>query len=146
VARPLLNVHWPLLAGFVQPLAGEYAARRDLLERVPFASGYGVEVGMLIDVLELAGLSAMAQVDLGRRVHRNQDDAALGRMAAQVLLTVLARLETRDRAVFTGAPASTLTQFQRIGDTYEAQVSDVSVRDRPPMGQVAEYLRRPVAL
>jgi len=146
VARPLLNVHWPMLAGFVQPLAGEYAARRDLLERVPFASGYGVEVGLLIDVVELAGLSAMAQVDLGRRVHRNQDDAALGRMAAQVLLTVLDRLQTHDRAVFTGPPAGTITQFQRIGATYETQVSDVSVRDRPPMGTVAEYLRRPVPL
>jgi glucosyl-3-phosphoglycerate synthase len=143
VARPLLNVHWPMLAGFVQPLAGEYAARRDLLERVPFASGYGVEVGLLIDVVELAGLSAMAQVDLGRRVHRNQDDAALGRMASQVLLTVLDRLQRHDRAVFTRAPEGTLTQFQRIGDTYEAQVSDVSIKDRPPMGQVAEYRRRP---
>jgi glucosyl-3-phosphoglycerate synthase len=146
VARPLLNAHWPLLAGFVQPLAGEYAARRDLLERVPFASGYGVEVGLLIDVLELAGLPAMAQVDLGRRVHRNQDDAALGRMAAQVLLTVTARLHRHDRAVFTAPPARTITQFQRVGATYETQVSDVSVTDRPPMGQVAEYLHRPVPL
>jgi glucosyl-3-phosphoglycerate synthase len=146
VARPLLALHWPLLAGFVQPLAGEYAARRELLERVPFASGYGVEVGLLIDVLELAGLEAMAQVDLGRRLHRNQDDASLGRMAAQVMLTVLARLQTHDRAVFPSAPGHLLTQFQRVGDDYQAQVSDVSVTDRPPMGALPEYQRRPVRL
>src|SRR4051794_19965750 len=146
VARPLLNMHWPLLAGFVQPLAGEYAARRQLLERVPFASGYGVEIGLLIDLLELAGLDAMAQVDLGRRLHRNQDDASLGRMAAQVMLTVLARLQTHDRAVFPSAPGHLLTQFQRVGDDYQAQVSDVSVTDRPPMGALPEYQRRPVRL
>jgi glucosyl-3-phosphoglycerate synthase len=58
VARPLLNLHWPLLAGFVQPLGGEYAARRALLERLPFATGYGVEIGLLVDALELAGLDA----------------------------------------------------------------------------------------
>ena len=61
MARPLLNLHWPHLAGFVQPLAGEYAGRRTLLERVPFMSGYGVEIAMLVDVFELAGLSAMAR-------------------------------------------------------------------------------------
>jgi len=146
VARPLLNVHWPLLAGFVQPLAGEYAARRQLLEQVPFASGYGVEIGLLIDLLELAGLDAMAQVDLGRRVHRNQDDAALGRMAAQVLLTVLRRLQAHDRAVFTGLPSTLITQFERVEGRYDAQVSDVSVSDRPPMRDLAEYQSRPVRL
>jgi glucosyl-3-phosphoglycerate synthase len=146
VARPLLNVHWPLLAGFVQPLAGEYAARRELLERLPFASGYGVEIGLLIDVLELAGLEAMAQVDLGRRVHRNQDDAALGRMASQVLLTVLARLQTHDRAVFPGEPGHVLTQSERVGEHYQPQVTDVAVSDRPPMGDLIPYQRRPAWL
>jgi glucosyl-3-phosphoglycerate synthase len=146
VARPLLNVHWPLLAGFVQPLAGEYAARRALLEQVPFASGYGVEIGLLIDLLELAGLGAMAQVDLGRRVHRNQDDAALGRMATQVLLTVLARLETHDRAVLPSAPGHVLTQFERVGQHYQPQETDVAVTDRPPMGSLPAYQRRPAWL
>src|SRR3954451_22889268 len=71
-ARPLINAFWPDLAGLAQPLAGEYAARRRTLERVPFVSGYGVELGMLIDLLELVGLDALAQVDLGERHHRNQ--------------------------------------------------------------------------
>ena len=78
LARPLLNLHWPALAGLVQPLAGECAARRSLLERLPFVSGYGVEIAMLIDVVEELGLDAMAQVDLGVRQRRNSDDAALG--------------------------------------------------------------------
>ena len=92
VARPLLNLHWPQLAGFVQPLAGEYAARRHLLERLPFATGYGVEIGLLIDALNTAGLDAMAQVDLGERRHRHHDDLRLGRMAAEIWQTALARL------------------------------------------------------
>jgi glucosyl-3-phosphoglycerate synthase len=65
VARPLLNLFWPDLAGFVQPLAGEAAGRRQVLERVPFVSGYGVETAMLVDLLDLVGLDALAQVDLG---------------------------------------------------------------------------------
>lgn len=142
VARPLLGLHWPELAGFVQPLAGEYAARRDLLEQVPFASGYGVEIGLLIDLFELAGLDAMAQVDLGRRVHRNQDDEALGRMGAQVMLTVLDRLETHGKAVLSKEPGRAVTQFRRVDGQYAASTHDVSVTDRPPMATVPEYRRR----
>lgn len=81
VARPLLNLHWPQLAGFVQPLGGEYAARRSLLERLPFPVGYGVELGLLVDALHTVGLDALAQVDVGVRKHRHQDGLALGRMA-----------------------------------------------------------------
>jgi len=146
VARPLLNLHWPLLAGFVQPLAGEYAARRSLLERVPFMSGYGVEIGLLIDILELAGLDAMAQVDLGRRVHRNQDDAALGRMAAQVTLAVLSRLEVHNKVVSIQEPKQSLTQFRRVGGHYQPMTSEVAVTERPPMVTVPEYRRRAAAV
>lgn len=141
LARPLLGLHWPQLAGFVQPLAGEYAARRSVLEQVPFASGYGVEIGLLIDLVELGGLRSMAQVDLGARVHRNQDDSALGRMAAQVLHTVTRRLEAHGRAVFTHRPGSVLTQFGRVDGSYRALVTDVPVTERPPMLTVPEYLR-----
>src|SRR6201994_3657963 len=92
LARPLVNLFWPDLAGFVQPLAGEAAGRRQVLERVPFVSGYGVEIAMLVDLLRLAGLDALAQVDLGERTHRNQSNEALGQMAAQILLTAWSRL------------------------------------------------------
>ena len=92
VARPLLNLAWPQLAGFVQPLAGEFAARRELLEAIPFVTGYGVELGMLVDVLDRVGLDGLAQVDLGVRVHRHHDLQALGRMSAQIQLAASARL------------------------------------------------------
>ncbi|EYT48245.1 MULTISPECIES: glucosyl-3-phosphoglycerate synthase [Kocuria] len=140
VARPLLNLFWPQLAGLVQPLAGEYAGRRSLLERVPFVSGYGVEIAMLIDVLEAVGLDAMAQVDLGVRSHRNSSDAALARMAAQIQLTVQARLRC-DSPV--ADESGRLTQFLRQGERFLAEVHDVSVRERPPMVQVPEYRAQP---
>ncbi len=91
MAKPLINLFYPELAGFVQPLAGEFAARRDVLSNVPFFTGYGVEIGMLIDVLEQVGLGAMAQVDLGTRQNRHQSLASLSRMSSVVLRTVAAR-------------------------------------------------------
>ena len=144
VARPLLNLYWPALAGFVQPLAGEYAGRRSLLERIPFLSGYGVEIGMLIDIVEEAGLATMAQVDLGQRAHRNSSDAALGRMAAQVQLAMLSRLHRHGRALLTDEPQMTLTQFTRVGASYVPETHDVEVTERPAMADVAEYRQRRV--
>jgi glucosyl-3-phosphoglycerate synthase len=142
VARPLLNLHWPALAGIVQPLAGECAGRRSLLERLPFVSGYGVEIAMLIDVVEERGLAGMAQVDLGVRRHRNSDDAALGRMGAQVYLALLSRLERHGRMVFAGEVSPSLTQFVRDGEGFAAVSSDVSITERPPMVSIEAYRRR----
>ncbi|SDC37818.1 glucosyl-3-phosphoglycerate synthase [Geodermatophilus telluris] len=130
VARPLLNAFWPELAGFVQPLSGEYAGRRELLEQVPFVSGYGVEFGLLVDLAALAGVDALAQVDLGTRRHGHQSDAALGRMAGQILQTALSR---RPHA---GAPAADLLQFLRTADGVEAVSWNVGVTERPPMSAV----------
>lgn len=91
MAKPLINLFYPELTGFVQPLAGEFAARREVLAKVPFFTGYGVEIGMLIDVFEQVGLAAMAQVDLGTRQNRHQSLASLTRMSSVVLRTVAAR-------------------------------------------------------
>jgi glucosyl-3-phosphoglycerate synthase len=91
MAKPLINLFYPELAGFVQPLAGEFAARREVLSSVPFFTGYGVEIGMLIDVFDQVGLAAMAQVDLGTRQNRHQSLASLSRMSSVVLRTVAAR-------------------------------------------------------
>src|SRR4029079_10629878 len=92
VARPLLTLTRPRLAGFVQPLGGEYAARRSLLERLPFPVGDGVELGLLGDAVHTVGLDALAQVDIGVRKHRHQDGKALGRMAAAIYRTAQLRL------------------------------------------------------
>ncbi|WP_326553742.1 glucosyl-3-phosphoglycerate synthase [Micromonospora sp. NBC_01813] len=141
MARPLFNLFWPDLAGFVQPLAGEYAGRRSALEQIPFVSGYGVETAMLIDLLDLCGLDALAQVDLGERRHRHQSTEALGRMSAQILLTAWSRLYHKGWVISERPPGSLLTQFRR-GDAAalsslerEIVVSDVSVQERPPLGQ-----------
>lgn len=132
-ARPLLNALWPELAGFVQPLGGEYAGRRSALEQVPFVSAYGVEVGLLIDLLQLGGLSTLAQVDLGVRRHTSQSQEALGAMAGQVVSTVLARAGNRR------ATSGLLTQFRHDGAGFVPRSSTVAVDERPPMATVAEY-------
>jgi glucosyl-3-phosphoglycerate synthase len=139
MARPLLNMHWPQLAGFVQPLGGEYAARRSLLEQLPFPVGYGVELGMLVDALHLAGLDALAQVDVGVRKHRHQDGRALGRMSAAIYRTAQLRL-ARGHLI---RPA--LTQFERGEDGFEPRTYSVDTEERPPMAEIAEYASRKVA-
>ena len=93
MARPVINLHFPLLAGFSQPLAGEFAARRELLSRVPFPVGYGVEIAVLIDALRVYGLDALAECDLGTRQNRHQPLRALGEMAFAVLAAVEQRLD-----------------------------------------------------
>jgi len=142
VARPLLNLYWPELAGFVQPLAGEYAGRRDALETVRFVTGYGVELGLLVDMLDLVGLDGLAQVDLGTRAHRHHDLQALSLMAAQIHLAACLRLEREGRAVHTSSPATRMTQFRRApgpatgGLDREVLVTDVGVGERPPLREV----------
>ena len=95
LAKPLLNLLFPPLAGFVQPLAGEFAASRELFSSIPFFTGYGVEAGILIDALDELGLDAMAQVDLGERLNQHQELADLGRMSHSVLRAVLQRASAR---------------------------------------------------
>ena len=130
-ARPLLDAHWPELAGILQPLAGEYAARRTALEQVPFVCGYGVEIGLLIDVLRLRGLTALAQVDLGRRVHRNRADADLVATAGAVVQAAARRLP------LVGSIATTVTRFERGAAGFTPIVIDVADDERPPYATVA---------
>jgi len=136
VARPLLALHWPALSGFVQPLGGEYAARRSLLEELPFPCGYGVEFGLLVDTFARVGLDGMAQVDLSRRKHRNQNLHKLGQMAVEILQVAHARL---------GRPAPppvNITQFVRDGSGYRPMTTDMTELERPPIVTVEGYSRR----
>ncbi|MYV51888.1 glucosyl-3-phosphoglycerate synthase [Streptomyces sp. SID3212] len=145
VARPLLNLHWPRLAGFVQPLGGEYAARRTLLERLPFPVGYGVELGLLVDALHCVGLDALGQVDVGTRLHRHQDDRALGRMAAAIYRTAQLRMPRAQVGTQLGAHLGAqlvrpeLTQFERGESGFEPRTYAVDTEERPPMREIAEY-------
>jgi glucosyl-3-phosphoglycerate synthase len=139
VARPLLNLFWPALAGFVQPLSGEYAARRSLLERLEFPTGYGVELGLLVDALGMVGLDGLAQVDLVRRKHRNSDDAKLGAMASEIIQVALDRLARQGRLRLAGPLAGSLVQFTRVGEQYTAHSLDVTLRERPALLTVPGY-------
>ncbi len=132
VARPLILDRAPLLAGFVQPLAGECAFRVDSLRAIPFVSDYGVDIGLMIDVLRVHGLEAMAQVDLGERLHRHQDLAALSAMTQHVRAAFDLRVEPDGR----DAVESTATVFRRDGDTMRMVERTTTTVLRPPMDEV----------
>jgi len=97
LVRPMVSMFYPELAEVIQPLAGEYAARRELLEVLAFPTGYGVEIAHLIDLLALGRIGELAQTDLVRRVHRNRPDAELGRMAFALMRVMFRRLERDGR-------------------------------------------------
>jgi len=129
LVRPLLALVWPELAHLAQPLAGEYAADRELLSSVPFERGYGVEIGLVLDTARLHGADAIAQVDLGMRAHDHQELAALGRMAAELLLVMSDRLAQEGRTL-PAANALTLPQPLRAADG-SAAWSTTTVRRSP---------------
>lgn len=142
-ARPLISMFWPHLAGMIQPLAGEYAGRRSILEQVPFCTGYGVEVGLLIDIAEKFGLDVMAQVDLEERTHRNRPIGELSRMAFAVLHSGMRRLARSGRLEDTLRAAEGLFQFEPSNGGYEMRSTDIEVRERPPAISVEGYESRP---
>ncbi|BBZ32288.1 glucosyl-3-phosphoglycerate synthase [Mycolicibacterium confluentis] len=126
VARPLLASLRPELGCVLQPLGGEYAGTRELLTSVPFAPGYGVEIGLLIDTYDRLGLDAIAQVNLGVRVHRNRPLTELASMSRQIIATMLQRCDFPDSGVG-------VTQFFADGDDFTPRISKVTLEDRPPM-------------
>jgi glucosyl-3-phosphoglycerate synthase len=140
--RPLFSLYLPELSAFIQPLSGEYAARREALEAIPFPVGYGVETSHLIDILHRWNLDAMAQTDLGCRVHRNQDTQALGRMGFGILQAFEHRLESY-RMVRRHCPLhSVLRQFQGSEKQYEQVEREIREFERPPMLEVPEYVEK----
>jgi len=142
LVRPLFSLFFPELAALIQPLSGEYAARRDILETLPFPIGYGVETSHLIDVYRACGLPAFAQTDLDRRVHRNQSTLDLGRMAFGILQSFLNRLERYDIVSDLPDLNSVFRQFQAEGHRYELLDREMVEEERPPMIELAEYRQR----
>ncbi|MET0187862.1 MAG: glucosyl-3-phosphoglycerate synthase [Pseudonocardia sediminis] len=131
LVRPLLTALRPELTGVIQPLGGEYAATRDLLESVPFAPGYGVETGLLLDTCDLVGLDAIAQVNLGVRRHRNQTLLQLGVMARQILASAALRCQIADGR-------DGITQFVQVDGEWLASTTTIDAAERPPMRQVLD--------
>ncbi len=139
VARPLFNLFYPELSGFVQPLAGEYAGRRRALEQVPFFVGYGVETGLLIDLWSRYGLQAMGQVDLEERVHRNQSLAALSKMAFEITQVFMQRVGESLNVELVSQLQRSMKVIRYEDDAFELDVAEVQIRERPPMITIPEY-------
>ena len=134
MARPVISSLFPHLAGFVQPLAGEYAGRRALLETVPFVEGWGVEIGLLIDLVANFGIDALTQVDLDVREHRNRPLEELGPQAMAILVTGLRRA---------GVPVDKrLAELVRYDDAQQQERVAVEIRERPPIVTVPAYRAR----
>ena len=140
--RPLFSLFFPELAAIIQPLSGEYAVRREVLEQIPFPIGYGVETSHLLDVYHLYGMEAFAQTDLDQRVHRNQATRSLGKMAFGILQTFLSRMQSLD--MMQGLPTlhTVLKQYQAHDNTFEQEVIEIIEEERPPMNTVEEYLKK----
>jgi glycosyltransferase involved in cell wall biosynthesis len=140
-ARPLINMFYPELAGLIQPLSGEYAGRRRVLQSVPFFTGYGVEIGLDIDIYRKYGLAAIAQTDLQRRVHHNQSTEALGRMSFGIMQAVFRRLNQEQRVLLKDRPETSYQSiFYREG-RYGLDEREIKVVERPPLDTIEEYRR-----
>lgn len=129
VARPLLSLFFPELAELQQPLAGEYAGRRSMLESIPFATGWGVEIGMIVDMFEKFGVNSLGQVDLGMRLHRHHRLETLAIQAAEVTATLLSRLP--DAPSFAEVAPRLV---RKVGDPIE-----LNLMVRPPVSSLARF-------
>ncbi|GAA5520819.1 glucosyl-3-phosphoglycerate synthase [Aliifodinibius salicampi] len=137
--RPLFSLYFPELTGIIQPLSGEYAVRREVLEKINFPIGYGVETSHLIDVYTKYGLDAFAQTDLDQRIHENKPTRALGKMAFGILQTFIKRAKAlgiiKDIADF----ETILRQTQAKDNVYEQAELSIMEEERPPMIEIEEY-------
>ncbi len=139
LVRPLFSMFLPELSAIIQPLSGEYAVRRDVLEKIAFPIGYGVETSHILDVYKQWGMNAFAQTDLDQRVHRNQATTALGKMSFGILQSFLTRLEQFDMI-------KDMAELQKIYRHFEAQDSEYRIiekeiqeEERPPMMTIPAY-------
>jgi glucosyl-3-phosphoglycerate synthase len=135
-ARPLIQLLYPELGGVIQPLSGEYAGYRDRLLQLPFFSGYAVDVVLLLDVAESFGIDAIAQIDLGTRIHRNRDILSLGRTSFEVVQGILSRLDGLGRIKVPEDLPGRLLQFASTDGEMKATTSLLPVVELPPMASV----------
>jgi len=137
--RPLFSLFFPELTALIQPLSGEFAVRREVLERIPFPIGYGVETAHILDVYNEWGLEAFAQCDLDQRIHRNQSTNALGKMSFGILQTFINRLKSYGMVDRLPDLATIYRQFQDEGNRYEQLTREIVEYERPPMITIPAY-------
>lgn len=142
VARPIFNLFYPELSGIIQPLSGEYAGRRTALEQIPFFSGYGVETGLLIDLLDRFGLDALAQTDLEVRIHHNQPLAGLSKMSFAILQVFIARLEKRHGMQILDKANRSMKTIIHEPERFGLEINHIADIERPPMLSLTSYLER----
>lgn len=141
-ARPLLNLFFPELAGFIQPLAGQHAGRRTALERIPFFTGFGVETGLLIDLVGACGLPAVAQVNLGTVVHRNKPLQSLSTMSFAIVQTIVRRLEVQGTLQSAEGFNKTMKLIGAGPGRLALEAREVNEAERPPILSIPAYRRR----
>jgi glucosyl-3-phosphoglycerate synthase len=137
--RPLFSLFFPELTAIIQPLSGEYAVRRKVLEEIPFPIGYGVETSHLIDVYTKYGLGSFGQTDLDQRVHRNQSTRDLGKMAFGILQTFLSRMNSLGQIKELPEMSTVLRQFQAKEKEFKSVEKKIIEEERPPMNTIKEY-------
>ena len=146
LVRPLFSLFFPELSALVQPLSGEYAVRREVLEQLPFPIGYGVETSHILDVYRHWGLDAFGQTDLDKRIHRNQSTGDLGKMSFGILQSFLNRLESYGMVDQLPPLSNLFRQFQAEGNRYQQTLKEIVEEERPPMATIPEYVEKMKAL
>ncbi|MBS3119318.1 glucosyl-3-phosphoglycerate synthase [Candidatus Woesearchaeota archaeon] len=142
VVKPMFNLFFPQLVGFIQPLSGEYAGRRKVLERVPFSTGYGVETGLLIDIYKKFGFGVMAQVDMLKREHRNQTITALARQSFAILQTFFKKISEHGYLKLKEEYRDKFSYITRTGKLRDIKTFHIEEIERPPMIEIPEYLNK----
>jgi glucosyl-3-phosphoglycerate synthase len=136
VARPIFNLFYPELACFAQPLSGEYAGRRSLLESLPFYTGYAVETALLIEIWRRLGTDVMAQVDLKERIHENQSTLALGKMSFEILQAVFELLQEDGKITLDTDISKVLQTITCENGHCGIEASEIEIVKRPPMKEI----------
>ena len=139
VTRPLFSLFFPELTQIIQPLSGEYAGYRSIFEKLPFPIGYGIETSMILDICKKWGLDVIAQVDLDRRIHRNQDTKALGKMSFAIIKTFLNRIEKQGLINLNENIFKDMIQYNLVKNEYQPDIFRIEAVERPPIIEIPEY-------
>jgi glucosyl-3-phosphoglycerate synthase len=142
VIRPWFSLFFPELTQILQPLSGEYAGFREVFEKIPFPIGYGIETSMILDIYDKWGLEVIAQVDLDRRIHRNQDTKALGRMSFAILKTFINRQKNLGLGEFKTNLFDEIIQYNLVENEYQPEILKIAGLERPPMIEIPEYCEK----
>ena len=142
VIRPLFSLFFPELTQIMQPLSGEYAGFREIFENLAFPIGYGIETSMILDIYHTWGLNVIAQVDLDRRIHRNQSTKSLGKMSFAIMQTFLSRISEYGHINAKERLFNEMIQYNQVQSEYQQEIFKFEQQERPPIVEIPEYLAK----